>query len=94
MKTITETFNSYSLLRYQGLKQHQLDFIKKYLEVNENKERNQFYFETNRIFMDNKPVIIEGIIYEYETVFPKKKNIGTAIELMLSVFDKYERDNL
>ena len=89
MKTIIEVFAAYNKSRYKSLKPSQLEFCLKYLEQNQDKEFHQFHKDANRLFMDNKPSINFGVIYEYEATFPKKKNIGTAIELITAVFNSY-----
>ena len=92
MKTIVEVYIEYSRQnesRYKNIRVSQAFFCLKYLEQHQNKEFHQFHKDLNRIFMDNKDEVVFNVSYSYEKIFPKKKNIGAAMELISAVFNSY-----
>jgi hypothetical protein len=70
------------------LKPHQLDFVKAYMVANVDTEYHEFYKRVNRLFILNPIEVINGVTYEYEKVFPKRKNVTVAQELMFFIFNK------
>ncbi len=91
MKTISEVFKEQNRTRFSALKQKHFDFIIAYLEYNQNKEFHAFHHDLNRVFLDNKPEILNEVVYEYEAVCPNKKNIGVVQEFISNVFNEFKK---